>query len=138
MEYPDNRASTSGRHALAFLSSSFCRIAVDVYLRSYAIFNNIQPTVFSAFVLLPRTDAAPSSEPGYPLLEPPESSYLAFNATPSNETTVIADSKYFSDRSLQFSWWRNRAAEIRRSGDFAFCTGNLSLALADVGFRFDP
>lgn len=131
-------ASESESHGLSFFSSSLCRIAVDASLRSYAIFHNIQSTLFSAIILLPKTFGAPAPapEPGYPLLDPPESSYLAFDATPSNETTVIADSKYFSDRSLQFAWWRNRAAEIRRSGDFALCTGNLSLALADVGAAY--
>lgn len=69
-------------------------------------------------------------------LKPPEFSYLDFEATPSNDTTAIADSQYFSDRSLQFQSWISRASKIRSSHDIAFCAGNLSLALADVGAAY--
>ena len=118
------------------LSTSLHRVASDAYLRSYTIATNIHSAVFTALALVPKTQAAPAPKPGYDLIEPPDSSYLEFTASPSNETTVIADAIYFADRGIQFPAWRARAAAIRRSGDFRMCTGNLSLALSQVGAAY--
>ncbi|KAF2869416.1 hypothetical protein BDV95DRAFT_577273 [Massariosphaeria phaeospora] len=130
-------ASPSSSKGYVFVSS-LRHVAADATIRSQAVLVNLQTSIFGAILLLPKAFGTPLPvpDPGYPLLESPEHSYLEFEATPSNDTTVIADSLYFSDRTLQFRWWMSRAAKIRSSGDFARCTGNLSMALTEVGAAY--
>ncbi|KAF2471137.1 uncharacterized protein BDR25DRAFT_367836 [Lindgomyces ingoldianus] len=137
MKSSENSPVTSPRsRRITFLSSSLGSVATDVAARCKAVLESTHTTVCGAIIFLPKAFAIPIPKPGYPLLEPPASSYLEFQATPSNDSTVIADSKYFSDRSLQFGSWIQRAKHIRSSQNFALCTGNLSLALADVGAAY--
>ncbi|KAH8586653.1 hypothetical protein B0O99DRAFT_643911 [Bisporella sp. PMI_857] len=91
--------STSRLHRVTFLFSSLGSLATDAAARCHNILENLNTSICGALVFLPKALAVPVPEPGYFLLEPPESSYLDFQPTPSNDSNVIADSKYFSDRS---------------------------------------
>ncbi len=132
MEFPNNTASSNGHYAASYYSL-FYRIAIDAYLRFSVIVNNIQSTVFGILILFPMTQAAAVPNPRYTLLKDPEFSYLSFKPSFSKDPKVKADSIYFADPSFQFASWRNRATAIRISGNFLQCTGNLSIALDELG-----
>jgi hypothetical protein len=116
------------RSRLTFVSSATSRIAIRAACRCYALIELIK--------FLPGASTAPTPIPGYPLLEGPSPSYLNFEAAPSNDTTVIADSNYFSDKDARFTAWRSRAQKIRAVETPAYCTGNLSVALDAVGAAY--
>ena len=88
------------------------------------------------FAIFPGARGAPTPTPGYTLLDGPASSYLEFEATPSNETSVVTDANYFLDSNIQFGAWRSRAEKIRSTHDVAYCTSNLSVALESVGAAY--
>jgi hypothetical protein len=116
------------RSRLTFVSSATSRIAIRAACRCYALIELIK--------FLPGASTAPTPIPGYPLLEGPSPSYLNFEAAPSNDTTVIADSNYFSDKDARFTARRSRAQKIRAVETPAYCTGNLSVALDAVGAAY--
>jgi hypothetical protein len=93
--------------------------------------SNVQHVLLSVFFLIPKAAA------DYPLLNSSNPSYDIFIASPSNDTTVRADiNDFLADNFGFFRDWQNRAYQIRMSRDHAYCAGNLSVALQDVGAAY--
>ncbi|KAF2105168.1 hypothetical protein BDV96DRAFT_535432 [Lophiotrema nucula] len=93
-------------------------------------------TLLSAIISLPMAVGAPIARRNYPSLATSNPSYANFISTPSNDTTVKADIAHFGGPGLGFNAWSHRATIIRSSGTAAMCTGNLSVALGDVGAAY--
>lgn len=93
--------------------------------------SNLHYTLLSALFLPPKAAA------DYPLLNSSNPSYDVFVASPSNDNTVQADvNDYLAVNFGFFRDWQNRAHQIRMSRDHAYCVGNLSVALQDVGAAY--
>jgi hypothetical protein len=92
--------------------------------------SKIQYSVLSSVLLLPKVAAL------YPYLDTSKPSYNGFIASPSNGSKVQADIENFLSVGGGFQDWQHRAEAIRRTGNPAFCIGNLSVALSDVGSAY--
>jgi hypothetical protein len=81
-------------------------------------------------LLLPKVAAL------YPLLDTSDPSYDLYIVSPSNDRKVQADIRNFDSFEGTFPQWQARAQAIRGTSTQQYCTGNLSLALADVGAAY--
>lgn len=112
----------------SFFRLAFSRVISDAYHRCYV--------VFAAMYYLPSVAGVPTPAPGYPNLDSSEPNYYDFTLTPSTNATVVADSTYFQPGNMQFAQWASRARKIRDSSSPIYCSGNLSLALGEVGAAY--
>lgn len=115
-------------HSQSFLRSAFAAVFLDVYDRCYV--------VFVAMFYLPSVAGAPTPASAYPNLDSSEPNYYDFTLTPSTNSTVVADSYYFRPGNMHFGQWASRARKIRGSSSRFYCSGNLSLALGEVGAAY--
>jgi hypothetical protein len=112
----------------SFLYKSLCTIISDASHRCYI--------VFGAILSLPLVGGVPTPAPGYPNLDSETPNYYDFTLNTSTNATVIADSTYFSAGNIQYAQWASRARKIRDASQDAYCYGNLSLALSEVGAAY--
>lgn len=117
-----------------FFRSSVSKIFQDAIGRSSAAVSRLHKAALGAVLLLP--PAVSAGEAGYPSLNSSSPSYDVFQTGTSNDTTVEADVNNFLASSIEYAPWSNRAAAIRASGTRAYCIGNLSVALTEVGAAY--
>lgn len=94
--------------------------------------------VLGLIISLPAVAGAPTPAPGYPHLNAssPNLSYYEFTLTSSQDAKVIVDSAYFEDRNMRYQQWADRAQKIRNAGSPIHCSGDLSVALMEVGAAY--
>lgn len=109
----------------SFFAKALLRVLEDATHRCYI--------VIGVALSFSTATAAPTAVPGYPHLNSSTPTYNDFTLNTSDSLTVLADSTYFIDRSIGFDQWRDRARKIRDAGSPIYCSGNLSIALTQVG-----
>ncbi|OAL47923.1 hypothetical protein IQ07DRAFT_108064 [Pyrenochaeta sp. DS3sAY3a] len=94
--------------------------------------------VLGVILSLPAVTGAPAPIPGYPHLDAtnPNPSYHDFTLETSLDPKVRVDSVHFEDRTIRFPQWVGRAQRIRGAGNPIYCSGNLSIALMEVGAAY--
>lgn len=94
--------------------------------------------VLGVILSLPAVAGAPAPIPGYPYLDAtsPNPSYHDFTLETSQDPKVRIESVYFEDRKIRFQQWAGRAQRIRDAGNPVYCSGNLSVALMEVGAAY--
>jgi hypothetical protein len=112
----------------SFLYRALSTIILDATHRCYV--------VFGAILSLPVVGGVPTPMPGYPNLDSPDPDYYDFTLNTSTNATVVADSKYFQPGNMQYAQWASRARKIRETPEDAYCYGNLSIALGEVGAAY--
>lgn len=122
------------------VSDALVLIAGDAYRRSTRIFSSLGYNLWFGLALVPSVSGQ-SDDSGYTELNSTEPNYNSFVAGPVDNATsdgqkILADVDNFMSKSLEWSEWVARADQIRASGSFEYCIGNLSLALSGVGAAY--
>jgi hypothetical protein len=119
------------------------QVASDAVKRTVYFFKGTGRTVFAALSLLPVATAQQQESVGYTELNSTEHSYNGFLSGPVNDWTddglkILADITSLTKTANGTDWasWRERATQIRGSGNQQFCVGNLSLALGGLGAAY--
>lgn len=115
-------------------------IPFSVFAFSHIIKNTLHNCyiVLGIIISLPTAAGFPTPSPGYPNLDntSPNPSYHDFILEPSQDAKVRVDSVYFEDRKIGYPQWAHRAQKIRDAGSPVYCSGNLSVALMEVGAAY--
>jgi hypothetical protein len=75
----------------------------------------------------------PSASADWTSFNTSDPSYDEFTSSSSNDSRVAADVQNFLSYDVGLQDWQNVAKQIRSGGTKALCTGNLSIALSELG-----